>query len=76
MKVKPLFTTTLLITALATVTGCTVIHGETSPSQYSKDAAITADIKTKLFQVDDIAANRVHVDTYNGDVLLSGFVRT
>lgn len=74
---KPLLAAALVLPlAFASLTSCSVVRGESSVSEYSNDAATTATIKAKLVQSDEVSATRVHVETKNGVVLLSGFVRT
>jgi len=54
--------------------GCTVMQGEENLQEYSQDATITAKIKKRLVQNDQVSATKIHVETDKGVVLLSGFV--
>lgn len=77
------FKSVLQYTVLAAITcfgainlsGCQVMRGETSVSQYTDDSVITTRVKAKLVQSDQVSATRVSVETNRGVVLLSGFVR-
>ncbi len=56
------------------MTGCAVMQGKSTPSQYTTDAGITTQIKAKFVQSDVLSAPTVHVETQNGVVQISGFV--
>lgn len=66
----------LLITLMAGlfITGCQVVRGERTVSQYSQDSNITSKVKYRLAKNDEVSASRVRVETDKGVVLLSGFV--
>lgn len=49
---------------------------ERSADQIAKDAAITADVKTRLIAEPGIRSLSINVDTYNQMVVLKGDVRT
>lgn len=57
-------------------TGCSVIRGQESASAYVDDAAITADVKTRLIDSKAVDAGAVNVQTLKGEVALSGFAKT
>lgn len=59
-----------------TLTGCQVMRGNRSVSQYSSDSRITASVKYRILNHNDISAADVHVETDKGIVLLSGFVKS
>lgn len=69
------FFSVLALMAVAHFSGCQVMRGESTISQYSDDSAITARVKTKLVRSDQVSASRVTVETNRGVVLLSGFVQ-
>jgi osmotically-inducible protein OsmY len=60
----------LLITGLS---GCNVLRGESTPSQYVDDVALTTKIKADLVASDNVDALDVNVDVKNGRVTLSGY---
>ena len=47
-----------------------------SASEYIDDAVITTKVKAALFNDPDLSAAEINVETYNGEVQLSGFVST
>ena len=53
---------------------CAVIQGKSTPTEYTSDAAITTQIKSKFVGSDMLSAGAVNVTTQNGVVQLSGFV--
>ena len=66
----------IFITMMAALcmTGCQVVRGERTVSQYSQDSNITSKVKYKLAKSDEVSSSRVRVETDKGVVLLSGFV--
>jgi hyperosmotically inducible protein len=73
--VKRLMKNSLMVLALlGFLSGCAIVQGKSSPSQYSSDAAATTAIKAKLIQSDITSASNIHVETQNGVVQMSGFV--
>lgn len=65
------------MTSLSLVaTGCSVIRGQESASDYVDDATITAEVKTKLIDSRTVDAGAVNVQTLKGEVALSGFAKT
>ena len=65
----------ILLTALLVVSGCTSMTGQTA-GQYVDDTTITTSVKAKL--VEEKAANftRINVDTTNQVVTLNGIVES
>lgn len=57
------------------VSGCSVIRGQQSASEYVDDATITANIKARMIESDTVNAGAVTVETLNGEVSLSGFAK-
>ncbi|MHB1528745.1 MAG: BON domain-containing protein [Acidiferrobacteraceae bacterium] len=64
----------LLGLVLTPLSGCASNPNQESSRQYVNDGAITSKVKTKLFEDSYLKAFRIHVETYKGTVLLSGFV--
>lgn len=56
--------------------GCSVIRGQESASAYVDDAAVTAEVKTKLIDSKAVDAGAVNVQTLKGEVALSGFAKS
>ena len=60
--------------SLLAVTGCASTSTNASPGQYIDDSVITAKVKASIFNEPTIKASEINVETYKGDVQLSGFV--
>jgi hyperosmotically inducible protein len=54
-------------------TGCAVTSGQSSMGQYVDDSTITARVKKRFAEDDQVAASRIQVETLQGTVQLSGF---
>jgi hyperosmotically inducible periplasmic protein len=67
---------TMKIVALAAAallaTGCNVMRGQQTPSDYADDAALTARVKAALLDDEQVKGTQFNVDVYNGKVTLSG----
>ena len=64
------------IGATLVTTGCSVVRGQESTGAYVDDAAITAEIKTKLIGDTTVNAGAINVQTLHGEVALSGFAKS
>lgn len=53
---------------------CTVVEERQTAGEYLDDATITTRIKSAILQDPDVKVMQVSVETYNGNVQLSGFV--
>jgi osmotically-inducible protein OsmY len=63
--------------ALAGALGaCSVARDQQSVGSYVDDAAITAEIKSKMASDNDVAATAISVETLNGVTQLSGFAKS
>lgn len=62
----------LFVSILACAAGHT--QARETAGQYVDDAAITTEIKGKIFARKDLSAAEIKVETYKGTVQLSGFV--
>lgn len=56
--------------------GCQVVSGERTVNEYSSDSAITAKVKSELLKNKHVTSLPIHVETQDGKVVLSGFVKT
>jgi hyperosmotically inducible periplasmic protein len=65
----------LLVAGLVS-TGCNVFRGQSTPSQYVDDVAITAKVKSELLESKRVDGLDVNVDSSNGRVKLSGWGST
>jgi osmotically-inducible protein OsmY len=57
-----------------TVVGCASTATHESTGEYVDDATITAKVKASIFNEPTLKATEINVETYKGDVQLSGFV--
>ncbi len=62
--------------SVAFIGGCAGGETTRSTGQYVDDTTITSKVKTKLIQDQALKAFQIDVETYNGQVLLSGFVES
>ncbi len=81
---KPLMKTTsqrfsillLAAAALTSVGGCASTTTQESTGQYLDDTAITAKVKTAIFNDASLKSAEINVETFKGVVQLSGFVNS
>lgn len=62
--------------ALTTVVGCASTRTQESTGQYVEDTAITAKVKTAIFNQPNLKSAEINVETFKGHVQLSGFVKS
>lgn len=68
-----------LATAVGAITmlpGCAVTRGQSSVGEYVDDAAVTTAVKSKFVEVKTVDASSIHVETLQGEVMLSGFAKS
>ena len=65
---------TALVAVIATP-GCSVTRGQSTVGEYVDDATITARVKAKWVASKSVDAAVIHVQTLNGEVLVSGFAK-
>ena len=63
----------LLVLALVATTGCGALTGRPLES-WAQDRGLTARVKTRLVAVDPASLTRIHVDTYDRIIYLTGGV--
>jgi osmotically-inducible protein OsmY len=66
----------LLVAAPALIVGCAGDRYNKSTGEVIDDAAITSKVKTAMLADPDVKGLAVKVQTYKGEVQLSGFVNT
>lgn len=76
MDVTKMLGVLMLSMSLALIGGCSGSATTRSTGEYVDDAAITSKVKTKLIEDQALRAFQIDVETYNGQVLLSGFVES
>lgn len=65
----PVLTTTIALSA------CSVLSGDRTINQFGSDSATTANVKAELLNNPKVTSLPIHVDTDQGTVVLSGFVK-
>ena len=76
MKLSPKISGFFMALFLVSLVGCASTQQHQSASEYIDDAVITTKVKAALFNDPDLSAAEINVETYNGEVQLSGFVST
>jgi osmotically-inducible protein OsmY len=71
---KRIATAIFTATVAFTVVGCSSTPTRESTGEYVDDAAITAKVKAAIFNEPTLKSTEINVETYKGDVQLSGFV--
>lgn len=74
MNIAQRLATMLFAASLLAVAGCASTANRDGPGQYIDDAVVTAKVKASIFNEPTIKASEINVETYKGDVQLSGFV--
>ena len=65
-----------VVTSLIALPGCAVTREQSTVGEYIDDATITTKVKTKFAEDKTVDATSVHVETLNGEVILSGFAKS
>ncbi len=66
----------LAAAALTAMVGCAATPTQESAGQYIDDSAITAGVKTAIFNDPSLKSTEINVETFKKRVQLSGFVRS
>lgn len=75
MKVVQRLATAVFTASLAlTMVACSSTTTRESTGEYIDDAAITAKVKAAIFNEPTLKSTEINVETFKGDVQLSGFV--
>jgi osmotically-inducible protein OsmY len=64
----------LILVAMVAMVGCASTRTQESTGQYFDDSTITAKVKTAILQDPALKVFQVNVETFKGEVQLSGFV--
>ena len=62
------------VLSVASLTGCASTPTKEGTGEYIDDSVITAKVKASLFNEPTLKATEINVETFKGDVQLSGFV--
>jgi osmotically-inducible protein OsmY len=73
-NIKRIATAVFTASLALTVVGCASTTKQESTGEYIDDAAITAKVKAAIFNEPTLKATEINVETFKGDVQLSGFV--
>jgi osmotically-inducible protein OsmY len=76
MKLFKYLSATVLAVMLATVMGCASTSKHEGTGQYVDDSVITTKVKAAVFHEPSLKSAEINVETYKGQVQLSGFVAT
>jgi osmotically-inducible protein OsmY len=75
MKIaKTIISAAIFATVAITAVGCSSTNKQASTGEYVDDAVITTKVKAALINDPNVKAREVNVETFKGDVQLSGFV--
>jgi osmotically-inducible protein OsmY len=66
--------TILLTLLLASVVGCASTDKKEGTGEYFDDSVITTKVKTAILEEPTLKSAEINVETFKGDVQLSGFV--
>lgn len=73
-SIKNIVAVAMLGVTVALASGCASSRTQSSAGEYVDDSVITSKVKTKLIEDQALKAFQIDVETFRGDVLLSGFV--
>jgi len=76
MKVKNAIFISVSFLAILISSGCAVTRDQETMGAYVDDSVITSSIKTRFFEDKAVDGSAITVETLNGTVLLSGFVKS
>ncbi|MDP3668784.1 MAG: BON domain-containing protein [Telluria sp.] len=76
MRFAHRFTTVLSAALIATLVACAPTATREGTGEYIDDSLITAKVKTALAADPDVKATEINVETFKGNVQLSGFVNS
>ncbi|MEH6389561.1 MULTISPECIES: BON domain-containing protein [Pseudomonas] len=75
MKFSKEYVTALFLAfALVVMGGCTVASGQKSAGEFVDDSLVSTQVKTALIKDDTVRASEINVETYKGEVQLTGYV--
>lgn len=74
MKIAQRLATMLFAASLLAVAGCASTPTRAGTGEYIDDTVITAKVKASIFNEPTLKASEINVETFKGDVQLSGFV--
>lgn len=69
-----LITAVLSVSLVALSAGCASTRTQESAGEYLDDTALTTKVKASIFNEPTLKSSEINVETFKGDVQLSGFV--
>jgi osmotically-inducible protein OsmY len=76
MKQLKHISTIILAVMLATVIGCASTPKKEGTGEYIDDSVITTKVKAAVFNEPSLKSTEINVETFKGEVQLSGFVNS
>lgn len=76
MKAIKIFSVVMMSIALLAGVGCASTRTQSSAGEYIDDTVITTKVKAAIFNEPDLKSAEINVETFKGEVQLSGFVGT
>jgi hyperosmotically inducible protein len=76
MKATKYLSVVMMSFALLSVVGCASTRTQSSAGEYIDDTVITTKVKAAIFNDPDLKTREINVETFKGEVQLSGFVST
>ncbi len=70
------FTTLFFAVLLASLLGCASTSKQEGTGEYIDDSVITTKVKAAIFNEPSLKSAEINVETFKGEVQLSGFVRS
>jgi osmotically-inducible protein OsmY len=74
MKLIQKITSLVFLGALMSLSACAATDTKESTGQYVDNSVLTAKVKTAIFNEPSLKSSEITVQTYKGEVQLSGFV--
>lgn len=75
-QLNKFFSAVFLAVALITTVGCAPTSQHEGTGEYVDDSVITAKVKAEIFNDDSLKSAEINVETFKGEVQLSGFVNS
>jgi len=74
MKISKNITALALSALLISISACAATETKESTGQYVDNSVLTAKVKTAIFNEPSLKSSEISVETFKGEVQLSGFV--
>ena len=74
MKIAQRLSSLLVAVSLVAMAGCAPTSKEQGTGEFIDDSVITAKVKSSLYADPEVKGSEIQVETFKGEVQLSGFV--